>query len=310
MNRRFVTVLIFALVVSAAASVVLYRLIAARITAATAAPTAKIVIASRNLDVGAVVTDTDLSLADWTGTPPMGTFQKIDDVTTRGVISPIYQGEPVLANRLAAKGAGGGLAATIPQGMRAVAVRVNEVVGVSGFVLPGMRVDIIISGTPPRGSSAGTLSKTILQNIEVLSAGPNIQRDNEGKPVSVPVVNLLVTPEQAEVLSLASSEMKIQLVLRNPLDKEVSKTPGTAVANLFSGVSGLPAEQTAKQAAPARKAAPKPAPPPPVQQAVVAPAPAPPPPPPPITVEVFHGTKKTETKFASETKSAAQEAKQ
>lgn len=309
MNRRFVTVLVFALVVSAAASVVLYRLIAARITATTSTPATKIVVAAKNLDVGAVVTESDVTLADWNGTPPMGTFQKIDEVTTRGVISPIYTGEPVIMNRLAAKGAGGGLAATIPPGMRAVAVRVNEVVGVSGFVLPGMRVDILISGNPPRAGNAGTVTKTLLQNIEVLSAGPSIQRDSEGKPVSVPVVNLLVTPEQAETLSLASSETRIQLVLRNPLDKDIAKTPGTAVANLFSGTTGLPKEEVAQKAvAPRRPAAPKPAPPPPVQQ-IAKPEP-PPPPPPPIIVEVIHGTKKTETKFAAETKSAGQEAKQ
>src|SRR5690242_10873235 len=103
MNRRFVTVLVFALVVSAAASVVLYRLIAARITATTSTPATKIVVAAKNLDVGAVVTESDVTLADWNGTPPMGTFQKIDEVTTRGVISPIYTGEPVIMNRLAAK---------------------------------------------------------------------------------------------------------------------------------------------------------------------------------------------------------------
>jgi pilus assembly protein CpaB len=300
MNKRFISVLIFALVVSAVASVILYRLISAKLTANAGAPTTKIVVAAHNLEVGAVVTPADLTMADWTGDPPMGSFRNADDVLTRGVIAGIYAGEAVLDSRLAQKGAGGGLAATIPQGMRAVAVRVNEVVGVSGFVLPGMHVDIIIAGNPPRegASNVGTITKTILQNIEVLSAGPNIQRDNEGKPVSVAVVNLLVTPEDAEILSLASSEMKIQLVLRNPMDKDVTKTSGTDVANLFAGTRGLPggapAPAPVRRAKKAEQEAPPP-PPPPVQ-VVVAPPP-PPAPPPSITVEIYNGTRKTETKF-------------
>ena len=119
---------------------------------------------------------------------------------------------------------------------RAVALKVNDIVGVAGFVTPGMRVDVLIAGNPPnsRNSELGTRTRTILQNIEVLSAGQNIQKDAEGKPVSVQVVNLLVTPEQAETLSLATQET-IRLVLRNPLDNEVTKTPGTALANLFGG---------------------------------------------------------------------------
>jgi pilus assembly protein CpaB len=143
----------------------------------------------------------------------------------------------MLETRLAQRGAGGGLAATIPLGMRAVAVKVDEVVGVSGFVVPGMKVDVLVSGTPPSASSAETpnkVSKIVLQNISVLSAGQNMQIDAEGKPKAVQVVNLLVTPEQAERLSLASNETKIQLVLRNPLDTANNHTSGVALASLFS----------------------------------------------------------------------------
>jgi pilus assembly protein CpaB len=154
----------------------------------------------------------------------------------RGVTTPIYAREPVIESRLAPKGAGGGLAAMIPQGMRAVAIRVNEVVGVSGFVVSGMHVDILISGNAPGGNgNLGTLTKTMLQNIEVLSAGQDFKKDAEGKPVMVQVVNLLVTPEQAEQLSLASNQTTIQLILRNPLDRQVTQTPGAAMAHLFTG---------------------------------------------------------------------------
>jgi pilus assembly protein CpaB len=152
----------------------------------------------------------------------------------RGVTTAIYAREPLIESRLAPKGAGGGLASMIPQGMRAVAIRVNEVVGVAGFVVAGMHVDILISGNSPSGN-LGTLTKTMLQNIEVLSAGQDFKKDAEGKPIMVQVVNLLVTPEQAEQLSLASNQATIQLILRNPLDRQMTQTPGAAMANLFGG---------------------------------------------------------------------------
>jgi pilus assembly protein CpaB len=117
----------------------------------------------------------------------------------------------------------------IPPGMRAVGVPVNEVVGDAGFVVPSMHVDVLISGTPPSGTGGlGTQTKNLLQNIEVLSAGQDFKKDPEGKPVAVQVVNLLVTPRQAEQLSLASHQTSIQLAPRNPLDRDVTKTSGVA----------------------------------------------------------------------------------
>ncbi|MEQ1946832.1 MAG: Flp pilus assembly protein CpaB [Bryobacteraceae bacterium] len=292
MKQRFALVLIFALVVSAAASVVLYRLIANQISKNKEAAQSKIVVASRSLSGGDLIKESDVKLADWAGAPPAGALTKVEDAVNRGVIESIYEGEAILEARIAARGAGAGLASTIPPGMRAVAVRVNDVVGVSGYVIAGSHVDILIAGNPPSGSNAGTVTKTLLQNVEVLSAGQNTQKDAEGKPISVPVVNLLVTPEQAEILSLASNDARIQLVLRNPMDKEQVKTPGTALSYLFNGgVAPAPAPVAAARPAPRR---PDPPPPPPVQQVE-----PPKPPPPPITVEVFHGTRKTESKFAA-----------
>jgi pilus assembly protein CpaB len=172
----------------------------------------------------------------------------------------------------------------IPSGMRAVAVRVNDVVGVAGFVVPGMRVDVLISGNPPGPSSSqqGSLTRTLLQNIEVLSAGQDFKKDAEGKPVAVQVVNLLVTPEQAEMLSLASNQTNIQLVLRNPLDNLIAKTPGTAIVELFGASASKPKVAPVKVAR-----APKPVPPPVVQA----------PPPQPFVMEILNGAKKSESKF-------------
>jgi pilus assembly protein CpaB len=282
MNRRLLTVFAFALLVSAAASAGLYRLVSTRLTASAKAPSSQLIVAARQMEPGSLVKEADVRVIDWSSSIPKGALQNKPDVVGRGVVSTVFEGEPFVDTRLAPRGAGAGFAASIPQGMRAVAIHVNDVVGVAGFVVPGMRVDVLITGNPPGESSQGTRVKTLLQNIEVLSAGQNFQRDAEGKPVSVPVVNLLVNPEQAEVLSLAGNETKIQLVLRNPLDNKVADTKGTAVGELFGHARA----------------------PEPRQRVVSAPKPAPPPaaPPPPTVVEIISGTKRVQASFAGEGK--------
>lgn len=235
--------------------------------------------AATDIKLGSVLRDADLSTTTMVGALPKGVMIKREDVVGRGVISNLYQGEPILESRLAAVGSGGGLAATIPQGLRASAVKVDEVVGVAGFVTPGMRVDVLVSGNPPGTSNAteGTKVKTLLQNIQVLSAGTDIQKDAEGKPQQVQVVNLLVTPEEAETLSLASNQTRIQLVLRNPLDTEIAKPPGTDMASLFAGKNITP---TKSRATVISRSAPKP-----VSRIYL--------------VEVFNGSKRSEEKFGS-----------
>jgi pilus assembly protein CpaB len=262
MNNRFLAVVAFALVVALGASYLVYRQLEKGIRSAASERTAKVLVAARDLPIGTLLKSEDLKTVEWTGTPPAYAIVKSQDAVGHGVIANIYVGEPLHPMRLAATGAGGGLAATIPMGKRAVAVRVNDVVGVAGFVSPGMRVDLLASGNPPNSTgNLGTQTQTVLQNIEVLSAGQNIQKDAEGKPVTVQVVNLLVTPEQAEKLSLASTDTKIQLVLRNPLDTETTKTPGTALAYILQG--SAPVKPEPKAAAP--KAAPRPSAPPTVE---------------------------------------------
>ena len=291
MNKRFVGVLMFAFVVASVASLLLYRLLLNRPQAAKAAPTTvQIVLATRDIEVGTVLKEEDVKLADWPGAVPTGAAAKTQDIVGRGVITPIFAKEPIIESRIAPKGAGGGLAAMIPPGMRAVPVRVNEVVGVAGFVVPGMRVDVVISGQRPNGdASLGTLTRTLLQNLEVLSAGTDFKKDPEGKPVQVQVINLLVTPEQAELLSLASTQTQIQLVLRNPLDRDVTKTPGTALALLFNGGKLKPDADPAPKPRVVRAAAPAPRPP-----VFEAPAPKKEE---PFVMELISGTKKAEQKF-------------
>lgn len=235
------TILLFACLIAGVCAFLVYRIMGSKLAAAKPVITTKVVAAANDLKLGSVVTPSDLTTVEIAGSAPKGAITDPKQAIGRGVISEIYQGEPVLESRLAQKGSGGGLAMTIPEGMRACAVRVDEVVGVAGFVTPGMRVDVLASGTPPEAPpSQGTITKTILQNIEVLSAGTDIQKDAEGKPQQVQVVNLLVTPEQAEELSLAANQLKIQLVLRNPLDTKVAELPSTAMSNLFSGATAAP----------------------------------------------------------------------
>ena len=294
MDKRFVAVLIFAFIVATLASMALYRLTTDRKPARAALPTEKLVFASHDLEPGTVLREGDLVLTDWLGEKPVGSSQHPQDLIGRGVTSKIYAKEAILDSRLALKGAGGGLAAMIPPGMRAVAVAVNEVVGVAGFAVPGMHVDVLISGTPPGGTGGlGTLTTTLLQDIEVLSAGQDFKKEAEGKPVAVQVVNLVVTPGQAEQLSLASHQTAIQLVLRNPLDRDVTKTQSVALSQLFGGDKPKPVDSPAPPARKRRHRAAKPA------MAEV----TPPPPPPvaqketPTTVEVISGPRKTEFKF-------------
>jgi pilus assembly protein CpaB len=286
MNRRFVSVLFFAVVVAAVASSAVYYLVVTNLETAARKPilTRKRLVAAHTLEVGALIRDADLRFVPTSEPLPPNAIADSKGAIGRGVIATIFEGEPIVDGRLAPVGAGAGLAAMIPPGQRAVALKVDEVVGVAGFAVPGMRVDAIISARDSDGMRGDVVSRTVLQNIQVLSAGQKIQKTIDGKPENAQVVNLLVTPDQAEILSLASSEAKVQLVLRNPLDTKQEATRGTSIAQLFGR---QPASQAIQSAAPARSPSPKP----------VAP---PPPPPPPQTVEMFNGMKKSEQTLAAQ----------
>ena len=251
MDRRFLTVLAMSIVLALVVSAVFYQ-VSAR--AAHAKPKQvdfrDLVTAAQPLPVGATVRREELKLAKVPADMfPRGGFSKVEEVIDRPVVSNILLDEPVLEGRLAARGSGSGLAPIIPPGMRAVSVRVNDVVGVAGFVLPGMRVDVLVTGRPPNYS--GTITSTVLQNIVVLSAGQTLQPESRGQAINTPVVTLLVTPEQAETLTLAGNEGRIQLVLRNGADQVTEKTPGRETAELFGFVKNKP-EHPERAAAPLR----------------------------------------------------------
>lgn len=197
-------------------------------------PTQPVVVAASDLDVGAEIAAGDVKVIAWPkdSAPPQA-ISDVKDVLGRGVISPMIQNEPIVAAKLSSKEAGGGLPPAIPPGLRALSVRVNEVIGVAGYVLPGTRVDVLAT-VNPTGNGQDVTSKVVLTNVQVLASGTKIERDVEkGKPIPVSVVTLLVAPEESERLTLAATEGKIQLALRNPLDKSIPSTPGIRPAALL-----------------------------------------------------------------------------
>jgi pilus assembly protein CpaB len=197
-------------------------------------PTRPVVVAAADLDIGAELTREDVRIIDWPANAmPANAISDPKEVIGRGIVLPLIQNEPILPMKLASKESGSGLPPAIPPGLRAVSVRVNEVIGVAGYVLPGTRVDVVAT-VSPTGQSTDMTSKVILTNVQVLAAGTKIERDTDrNKPMPVSVVTLLVDPEEAERLTLASTEGKIQLALRNPLDKTMPATHGIRPAALF-----------------------------------------------------------------------------
>jgi pilus assembly protein CpaB len=171
----------------------------------------------------------------WPGSAiPEGFSTQATEVVGRGLIVEVRRNEPLLEWKLASKEAGGGLPITIPEGLRAVSVEVDEVVGVAGFVLPGTRVDVLATVMPGTDRNQ-IVTRIILQNIRALAADQRYQQDIEGEPQYVTVVTLLVTPEQAEALTLAATEGRIQLALRNTLDAQEVSTQGRRITSLVAG---------------------------------------------------------------------------
>jgi pilus assembly protein CpaB len=238
MNRRLILIFVAALLIALLCTVFIAKKMQPGGNARKQVTTTRIVAASGDVKVGAVLVASNIKTVEMAGALPKGALLKPEQAVGRAALVPLYDGAPILDGQLAAAGSGGGLAPLIPQGMRACAVKVDEVVGVAGFATPGMRVDVLASGVPSNSGNpnAGAVTQTILQNIQVLSAGTDYQKDAEGKAKPVQVVNLLVTPEQAQALTLATTQtVKIQLVLRNPLDTKVEPVKGTGMSTLFGG---------------------------------------------------------------------------
>jgi pilus assembly protein CpaB len=239
-DRRFILVVSLSLFCALLVAGGFYKLARGAGGRSVAAAEKQIVVATRELPSGITI---DSSCVKLRGVPknmvPSGAFTRLEEVVDRPVISAIQADEPVVEARVAVKGSGMGLGPLIPPGMRAISVRVNDVVGVAGFVLPGMRVDVLVTGKPPdRGD---TETRTVLQNITVLSAGQSIAVDGKSQPIVAPVVTLLVSPAEAEALTLSNVEGHIQLLLRNSSDRAMVPTNGRRLHDLYGG-SPVPPE--------------------------------------------------------------------
>jgi pilus assembly protein CpaB len=213
-----------------------------------------VVVAKSEIPLGAKITIEQLALAPIpNGSAPEGVFRKLEQAVGRVAVTPIGVREPITNMKLAPEGVGAGLQAVIPEGYRAMTVKVDDVVGVSGFVGAGSYVDVVAVIVPVNQTSAsqGPISKIVLQNIKVLASGGKIDSpDNQREPVRVNVVTLQVTPQQAEKLVLAANEGKLQLVMRNFSDQEDTQTTGANKATLLNGESTKP-----EPAPPSEKAA-------------------------------------------------------
>ncbi len=290
-SRLYLTFLLALMLAGGASLLVSQKLNQGRVLSM---PAATIVAAARDLDVGAALASEDLKMISWTsGQVPKGAFSKIADATGRAVLYPMFENEAILDAKLAPTGSGAGLPAVIPHGMRAVSIRVDDVVAVAGFVGPGTRVDVLLTGV----SRNESLTKTILENVQVLAAGQKIQPDSQGKAEKVNVVTLLCTSQDAAKVTLAANDGHIQLILRNPMDTQKTDHGASVARGALYGEVLVPTARVVR--VPVRVAAlPPPAPPaPPV-------AIAPPPPVAPPTVIVIRGESVTRVEVPDLSKGA------
>src|SRR3989442_712250 len=226
-RMRVFLVLVLAVTAGGALAYATYNYVQKLPARSVTMPTRMVVVAATDLDIGADITSDDIRMIEWPASAvPKGAISDPQEVVGRGLILPVIQNEPILPMKLASKESGAGLPPAIPPGLRAVSVRVNEVIGVAGYVLPGTRVDVVATVSPTDKPTDMT-SKVILTNVQVVAAGTKIDRETDkNKPMPVTVVTLLVSPDESERLTLAASEGKIQLALRNPLDRETPATRG------------------------------------------------------------------------------------
>ncbi|MGE4054718.1 MAG: Flp pilus assembly protein CpaB [Vicinamibacterales bacterium] len=277
-NARTALVLGVALLFASVASFLVYRAVQQIPVREVEVAQVFTIVAARPITVGTMLTPDDLKRVPWPGRNQVeGANENIDDVVSRGVIVDIAENEPITENKLAPKEAGAGLAPVIPSGMRAVSVRVNDVIAVAGFAIPGSRVDLLVTIDDPNGGQP--ITRAVVSNIQVLTAGTEFDQERsrrEGTPIRTAVVTLLATPADAEKITLATMEGRVTLTLRNPLDIDPTETEGARLAGLMG----------------------EPAPPPvvrPVQGRPRVVAPPPPPPPPKVyTVETIRAAQRRE----------------
>ena len=239
-NKRFFVVLAGALVFGLLAAVTVSRYLAS--AQAYSKDLNRVVVAKVAIPVGTkIIAEQVMAVQFSKESTPDGVFESVEKLVGRVAVVNIAPREPVTESRLAPAGTAGGLSAVIPEGYRAMTVKVDDVVGISGFIMPGTLVDVVVVITPSDTSNQDPISKIVLQSIKVLANGQNIDKpESERQPNSVKAVTLLVTPEQAEKLALAASEGKLQLVMRNSIDEGDEQTSGVNKRGLLSGEHASP----------------------------------------------------------------------
>ena len=280
MNRnRLLLIGFIALAMGALVSFAVYKNLQST-RSANPAPGEEVLVAADDLQVGTKIEEKDIKPVRFPSSDlPAGVFHFKNKVIGRGVVLPISRGEFILTNKLAGENAGAGLPGLIPPGMRAISVRVNDTTSVSGFVLPGTRVDVLLTGNP--GGSNEQQTTTVLENVAVIATGQKLERNAAGEPQITPVITLLVSPDDAQKLTLAANQGKIQLALRNPLDTRQEEL-AAAKADALYKITAAPAPS-----APSR----------PRSRPAVAPVAVTPAAPAPYTIEIWKGDKREEDKF-------------
>jgi pilus assembly protein CpaB len=239
-NKRFFFVLAGALGFGLLAAVTVSRYLSS--AQANSRDMNRVVVAKVAIPVGTkIIAEQVMAVQFSKESTPDGVFESVEKLVGRVAVMNIAPREPVTEARLAPAGTAGGLSAVIPEGYRAMTVKVDDVVGISGFIMPGTLVDVVVVITPTDTNSSDPISKIVLQSIKVLANGQNIDKpESEREPNSVKAVTLLVTPEEAEKLALASSEGKLQLVMRNSIDEGDEQTKGINKRSLLNGDHAAP----------------------------------------------------------------------
>jgi pilus assembly protein CpaB len=240
-TRRLTTAFIIALVVSGIFTFWLSQRVSKN-RPAPPAPKSQYVAAASNMEAGQAIRAENLRLVEWPASVPLlGAFTAPEPLVGRVVMYPLAAGEPILERQLSSPGAGAGITVKIPDGMRAISLRSDEVVGVAGFLLPGTHVDVLVTLRP--ANSPDPVTSTVLQDAEILATGQKTEPDPEGKPTTATVVTLLVKPEDAERVVLASTQGTVHFVLRNGVDREEYNGPPVLLSQL-SGVAPPTPEKT------------------------------------------------------------------
>jgi len=262
-QHRTLIVVFVAVLVASVASFTMYQAIQRLGVREVEVAHTQVVVAAQTITMGTRLHENHLRLVDWPSRNPVpGAFSDPQKLIDRGVIVPIAENEPITANKVASLEAGAGLPPVIPEGMRAISVRVNEVIGVAGFVVPGSLVDVLVTVRTNSGPADEPMTRTVVSKVTVLTAGTRFdqEKSKDGEPIPTSVVTLAVLPDDAERIALAGNEGKITLALRNPLDVDATQTKGIKLAGLMRGTGPEPVVDVVRNKVVAKKPVPTPPP--------------------------------------------------